>query len=703
MNKAIIENNNTKQYLTPIFNSPLFWIGLILKIFLASFFASKFSSELFINFIDYFSKSNFSDPYRHFFNENKLNIFPYPSLMLYILSPIYHLANFEIINLKLLALRIPIIFADFLLLIVIFSWLKKDLNKLLIFYWLSPVLIYINYIHGQLDAIPISLLFLALFYLFKEQLFLAFLFISLALACKTNIFLAIPFFIIYLFSRNISPKKIILLTLSIPVIFITINLNYIYKFEFLKMVLINQEQNKIFDLSFTFSKDLVFYFIPASYLILLIKAWFIKNLNRDIFLMFLGFSFGVLNLFIPPMQGWYYWIIPFFIYFFIKDKNSPSILFFILQFAYLAYFAVNKKSDYFTVFEFINSDIAKLNNFYDSFKDQFGVDKIVNIFFTILQVILGVVCFWIYRKGIFSYQKHKITCKPYLIGISGNSGVGKTTLVENLSNIFGKNNLLSLCGDDSHRWERGHKKWQEYTHLNPKANQLHQEISFLTALKNGQKIQRKTYNHDNGKFDNLQIFKANKIIVLEGLHSFFVSSVRNLFDLKIFIKPNLKLQLHWKIIRDNQKRTYSKEQILEIINQRKEDYEKFILPQEQYANIVLEISPADEISDIGNPNLQIDLVFNFIFENKINIDDLLGYLDKISTLKINHQYQENDRQKLEVKGEITSTEVNQIFDNLLADEFSELNFSLPQFSENLQGIVQLILAFYIIKSEINDL
>ena len=43
-------------------------------------------------------------------------------------------------------------------------------------------------------------------------------------------------------------------------------------------------------------------------------------------------------------------------------------------------------------------------------------------------------------------------------------------------NIFGKNFTQIIHGDDNHKWERGHEKWLEYTHLNPKANNLYKEI-----------------------------------------------------------------------------------------------------------------------------------------------------------------------------------------------------------------------------------
>ena len=693
------ESSNNKILIGEIFKSKLFWIGLIIKIFFGIFFASKFLSDSFLTFVEFYSNSNFSNPYEHFLIEGKFNIFPYPNLMLWILTPLFHLVKPSNQFLALFIIRIPIIIADFLILVILFNWLKQSLNKLILYYWLSPVLIYINYIHGQLDAIPISLLFISLYFLFKEKTFNSIIFLSLALACKTHILMVFPFFFIFLFSKKKQIKSLIFYFGCSLLIFLVIISSYLNSFEFLMMVFLNKEQSKIFDLSFQYSENLFLYIIFASYLLLIIKAFMIKSYNRDIFVMFLGFSFGVINLFIPPMQGWYYWLIPLFCYFFIKEKKAPSFLFIGLQISYFGYFALIKNSDYFEVFQFLAPQFALSKNLYHLLPNTINQDQITGIFFTTLQVFLSLNCLWIYREGINSYQKHKISCKPYLIGICGDSGVGKTTLAKNLIDIFEPKNVSTICGDDNHKWERGNQKWQEFTHLNPLANKLHNEIGFLNALKNNQEIKRNIYNHSNGKFSEPITINANKIVILEGLHSFDVEKVRKLFDLKIFIKPHEQLQLHWKIIRDFQKRSYSKEQVLEIIKTRQNDSQKFILPQEKFADVKIELLLENNIQNIGDINEKPDLKVRFTIKNYINIEPLTDMLNEVNSLTIIHQFCDNDEQILEISGSINQNEIKKIYDNLLAQDFEEINFYNPHYSIDIQGIIQLFLSFYIISTE----
>ncbi len=700
-----------RNFLSEIFSSKLFWLGLILKIIFAAFLASKFLTDLFLPFANFYVVSGFSDPYEHFFVAEKFDAFPYPSLMLWIISLPYWMMFFFIKAssvsapfLSIFALRVSVLICDFAILLILVRWLKSSLNRLLVFYWLSPVLIYINYIHGQLDCIPIAVLLLSLFFVFRKNFFIASLFLGAALACKTNILIAVPFFIIYLFSQKLRFDKLLICFAIIFATFYAINFPHIHSQAFLQMVLFNNKQSQIFDMFYPYNAKNFFYFIPAIYFVLLVKAFMIKTYNRDIFIMFLGFGFGVLNLFIPPMQGWYYWVLPFFAYFYAKQKNAPYFLFFTLQISYLTYFLAIKDSDYLQVFQIALPQLAALPNFYDFLVNHgLNAEKFSNLSFTILQISLLLNCLWIYRSGIASYLKHKLISKPYLIGISGDSGVGKTTMVSAFTDIFSAKNTTAICGDDMHKWERGHKKWHEFTHLNPTANRLHDEMKFLRSLKNGQKIYRRSYDHNNGKFTEPKIIAAKKIIIFEGLHSFYVEAVRKIFDIKIFVKPEKELRLHWKIIRDKETRGYDKDQVLEQLKRREQDSEKFISSQEKYADIKIEISSILPIKNLGDADEKIILEIKISFNNSINVDPLLEQISaNIGSVKIAHGFDENDEQFIQISGDASSDQIKLCGDVLCSESFEEIDLPQPRWEANTTGLIQLFLAFYIINSELND-
>ena len=174
MNNIIIDrygNNKLKE----IFSSNLFWVGLALKIILSMSFASSYLTAYFIHFVNYYFESGFSNPYEFFSNSNNKDIFPYPTFMLIIMAIprvfFSFMSNFEISSFSIFIYRLPLLFADFLILIVLSRLIKQNIRKIIIYYWLSPVLIYISYIHGQLDAIPVAVLFVSLYFLFKSKIF----------------------------------------------------------------------------------------------------------------------------------------------------------------------------------------------------------------------------------------------------------------------------------------------------------------------------------------------------------------------------------------------------------------------------------------------------------------------------------------------------------------------------------------------------
>lgn len=675
----------------PLKKSRLFWAGVIIKFILTICFASAFLKEQFAPFGDYFVGNGFTNPYDYFGKNGTGLEFPYPPLMLYImslprllLSPIFA-ADYQHFGIAAsIIYRIPLFVADLAILFVLMRWLKSKTRQVLIWYWLSPVLIYINYFHGQLDVIPISFLIISLYLLFKSKWLWAFVFLGFAIGCKTNMGLVLPFYIIYLFrTPNVSFKTILLSVASLLGLVFLINLPYINSAGFIKMVYNNPVQQQIFDLYYQFNYSLRIYFIPSVYFVLVLWYFSFKFVNKDQLILFLTFCFLALTLLVAPMQGWYYWIYPFLAYFVVKQGLKEKQVFVLLSIFYFAYFALVYNSDYLTSFNFIQyckcSTIANWLELKDG--------KLLNIIFTLLQTTLFLIGFLVFRKGISSNIQSKFLSQPYMVGIGGDSAAGKSTLTNALASVFENNNTSIIRGDDMHKWERGNENWKEFTHLDPRANKLHEELQHTLTLKTGESIHRRFYDHGSGKFTLPNFIKANRLVIFEGLHSFYLKDQSDIYDLKIFMEPEEKLRVWWKVQRDVRKRNYTPEQVIEQIQLREEDSTKYIKTQKSKADIIASFYSLEEL-DINKTDFDPKLGLKLIVPNNISYDLLLHELNRVSNIEITHKFID-DKQEINFRGFIGSDLLEIIAYDLLP-EIEEIGVYNPDWKDGYEGIMQII-------------
>ena len=677
-----------------IFRHRLFWVGLLLKIVLSFMFAGEFLRNSFIPFVTYFWDSGFKDPYEFFMNAGMSDAFPYPPLMLYLLG---FLGGF-LADLSPFFIRIPLLLADIVILMVLSRLLKGNERRVLLFYWLSPVLIYINYMHGQFDVIPIAFLLVSLYAIFRKELLISAVILGLGIATKTNLILAIPFYFLFVWQNNNEErlKKVAILGFTTLLTFFLMNLPYLNSEAFLKMVYENEEQTKVWDAGISMIEKLNFFIIPSVYLILLAAAARFKNIDKDLFLIFIGFSFSVLLIFIPPQPGWYFWILPFFIYFAIREKKRTFFPVMTLQVAFLLYFLLIKDSDYFYIYLFEDSSFTVYG--YLEENQIANPDLVSSLAFTFLQTCLILNVYWIYKWGIKKNLEKKIKNRPFLVGIGGDSGVGKSTLSQLIVDLLGQENIAKIQGDDMHRWERGHDKWDELTHLSPKANYLHQEIQHLKTLKEGRSILRKFYDHDLGQFTKPQKVFPSKIVIFEGLHPFYISAKRNLFDLKIFIAPEESLRLHWKISRDTEERGYTKEKVLKQLEFRQSDSEKYIQSQASFSDIKLSYYPLSEIKDVGNQEA-VEIALRIELETNIDVNELIDKMNLYTTLTVKHDY-DVDNQILDIRGTISKEEIESLIYSIIG-EYDDL-IENASFDKDLNGFLQLFFIYCILQKARNQ-
>ncbi len=172
-----------------------FSLTILLKIILLVLFSSGYQDQLFIPFVLNFIEQG-GNPWEY--HQTSYEAFPYPPLMLYILTiflyPLQLLPDNSIV--EGIFYGLPLLISDLLItaiLIKLFIWHKKEIY---IFYFASPIILFSTYMHGQLDIIPTAILFSSVYLLAKRYYLYSAIFAGIAISTKFHTVAALPLFAI---------------------------------------------------------------------------------------------------------------------------------------------------------------------------------------------------------------------------------------------------------------------------------------------------------------------------------------------------------------------------------------------------------------------------------------------------------------------------------------------------------------------------
>jgi len=188
---------------------------------------------------------------------------------------------------------------------------------------------------------------------------------------------------------------------------------------------------------------------------------------------------------------------------------------------------------------------------------------------------------------LFIMAKHK----PYLIGISGGSGSGKTRIIHELREHFPENQLC-IISQDEYYYPREKQVWDDAGYQNfdlPGSIDNKAFVADIKQLIKGNEVHKEQYIFNNPKKKpTILIFKPAPVILVEGLFVFHFEAIRKLLDLKIFIDAEDVIKLKRRIIRDAGERNYPLEDVLHRYEFHVlPSYRSFILPFRHDADVVI--------------------------------------------------------------------------------------------------------------------
>jgi len=180
--------------------------------------------------------------------------------------------------------------------------------------------------------------------------------------------------------------------------------------------------------------------------------------------------------------------------------------------------------------------------------------------------------------------------KPYIIGITGGSGAGKTRTINLLEKVFG-DKIVVISQDNYYidLKELSKERWDRANLDTPDAFKNDELITDIKNLIKGESVTLPVFDFKTHSRKKKEI-KVNpaQIIMIEGLFTFNVKKLRDLMDFKIFLHTDGDVRLSRRLIRDINQRGQTVKNIaqaiqwyLEVVKPRQE---KYIIPMEKYAD-----------------------------------------------------------------------------------------------------------------------
>lgn len=180
--------------------------------------------------------------------------------------------------------------------------------------------------------------------------------------------------------------------------------------------------------------------------------------------------------------------------------------------------------------------------------------------------------------------------KPFVVGITGCSGSGKTFLLRKLLDAF-KESEISVISMDNYYKPVEQQVRDENGVIHFDLPESIDEAGFeddLKKLTSGKPIQIKEYTFNvHDREPELITIDPRPILVVEGIFSFLYQGVNDMLDLRVFVDAPEEVMLQRRIKRDEAERGYHDESV-------RYRFEKHVLPI--YRDMVLPLrTTADHI------------------------------------------------------------------------------------------------------------
>ncbi len=181
--------------------------------------------------------------------------------------------------------------------------------------------------------------------------------------------------------------------------------------------------------------------------------------------------------------------------------------------------------------------------------------------------------------------------RPFVIGIAGGSGSGKTTVTEAVVRAVGPQHVALLPMDNYYK-DNAHLPFEERLKLSydhPDAFDLELYLAHIQQLLAGQPVAVPTYSfQEYTRTPQTLEVRPAPVVVLEGILLLVDARLRALMNLKVFVDTDADVRFIRRLQRDLIERGRSVESVIkQYLEHVRPMHLSFVEPSKRYADVII--------------------------------------------------------------------------------------------------------------------
>jgi len=197
---------------------------------------------------------------------------------------------------------------------------------------------------------------------------------------------------------------------------------------------------------------------------------------------------------------------------------------------------------------------------------------------------------------------------PFVIGVAGGSGSGKTTVIRRIVESLG-DDQVSLIEHDRYYRDRGDLRLEERAALNydhPDSLETDLLVEHVNALRTGQAVRVPVYDFArHARTAETITVEPRRAIIVEGILIFTDPALRRLMDVKVFVDTDDDTRFIRRLQRDISERGRTVASVIEqYLGTVKPMHLEFVEPSKRYADVIIPLG--------GHNTVAIDLLLTLI-------------------------------------------------------------------------------------------